>query len=113
MPLEVLREEIRSGFELDDQVTLTELRHSGWKKKLAERGKLRVADRHEVVGVLLSTEVWEALRRFEEYVEELEDRLEQLEIDLLWGDRLGLEFRPAKTEAERLRALLLQEQEEE
>jgi len=110
MPLEVLREEIRSGFELDEQVTLTELRHSAWKKKLAEKGKLRVAHRHEVVGVLLSTEVWEALRRFEEYVEELEDRLEQLEIERLWGDRLGHERRPARTEAERLRKLLLEEE---
>ncbi|GAB6877436.1 hypothetical protein [Thermaerobacter litoralis] len=106
MPLEMLREEIRSGFELDEQVTFSELRSAAWMKKLAERGKLRVAHRQEVVGVLLSPQAWEALRQLEAYVEEIEERLEELEIERLWSDRLHRERRPAPIVAERLRARL-------
>ena len=50
MLTEKLREVIRSGFELDEQVTFSELRSAAWMKTLAERGKLRVAHRQEVVG---------------------------------------------------------------
>ncbi|WP_460038720.1 hypothetical protein [Thermaerobacter litoralis] len=110
MPLETLREEIRSGFDLDEQVTLTELRSAEWRAKLARRGKLRVAHRNEVVGVLLSKTAWEALQRLEAYVADLEERLEQLEIEQLWGERLGHARRPVRSEAERLRALLAEEE---
>lgn len=109
MPLETLREEIRSGFDLDEQVTLTELRQSEWRDRLAAKGKLRVAHRHEVVGVLLSPEAWQALQRLEEYVERLEERLEQLEIERIWVQRLDHERQPADVEAGKARLLLQEE----
>lgn len=110
MPLEMLREAIRSGFDLDHQVTLTELRHGEWRRKLADRGKLRVVHRQEVVAVLVSPEFWEALRDFEAYVEELEDRLEQLEIERLWGRRVHHERRPGRIVAKRIREKLLEDE---
>lgn len=111
MPLEILREAIRSGFDREDRVTLYELRQPGWERKLGERGKLQVAHHHQVVGVLVSPAFWDALGDFVAYVEELEDRLEQLDIERMWGDRVRHEHRPARVEAERLRMVLCQEEE--
>lgn len=110
MSLETVREEIRSGFRLDEQVSLTGLRRSEWRKKLATKGKLRVSDRDQVVGVLISPELWEGLTDLEQYLEELEDRIEQLEIERLWGHRVHHERQPGRIVAKRILEKLLKEE---
>ncbi|MBE3590656.1 MAG: hypothetical protein IMW98_07530 [Firmicutes bacterium] len=109
MSLDALREEIRRGFDLDAQVSLTELRQPEWRRRLAAAGKLRVVHRHEVVGVLLSPDAWRAVQRLEAYAEQLEEQLEQLEIERVWGERLDHERRPAEAEARKARLLLEEE----
>lgn len=106
MSVQDARVELSRGFGLSDQVSLTELRGSGWRRRLAERHKLRLVDRHEPIGVLVSADLWEAMESLVAYLERLEEEFEEREIDRLWGHRLNHERGPAREEAQRLRELM-------
>ena len=95
-------ERLLGGFGLDDQVSLTELRQSQWLERLRRAGKLRLVERNEPVGVIVSAELWRQLEHLAEQLAALEDALEQEEIDRLWGERLTHTRRPAPEEAEKL-----------
>jgi PHD/YefM family antitoxin component YafN of YafNO toxin-antitoxin module len=98
--------ELRRGFALRDQVSLSELRGTGWRERLARARKLRLVDRNEPVGVLVSPELWEALEQVSAYLEQIEEELEEYEIGALWAHRLEHPRRPAVEEARRLQAML-------
>ena len=95
-------EKLLGGFGLDDQVSLTELRQSRWLQRLRQAGKLRLVDRNEPVGVIVSAELWRQLERLAQRVAALAEALEQQEIDQLWGGRLTHTRRPAPEEAGKL-----------
>lgn len=99
-------EEVRQGFDLDDQVTLTQLRRSSWTKRLEVRGKLRLAGHNETIGVVLSPRLWRGVQDLADYAAALEEELERREIEALWGKRLEHERRPAGTEGSRLLEIL-------
>ena len=63
--------------ELDDDITVTDLRGETWPERLVEAGKLRVQRRGQTVGVLLSPQEWRALRQALGRYEALFDRLEE------------------------------------
>lgn len=44
--------EVQRGFDLDDDLSLTDLRSPGWLQKLHQTGKLRILQRNKTVGVL-------------------------------------------------------------
>lgn len=106
MPVDVVVRELSRGFDLMDQVSLTELRRPEWRQRLREHRKLRLVDRHEPVGVIVSPELWQGLQALLAYLDQIETRLEEIEIEQLWGHRLGHERRPAAEEAVRVRQLL-------
>lgn len=106
MSLSEAVEVLRHGFALRDQVSLSELRSARWREHLARVRKLRVMDRNEPVAVLVSPELWEALEGLAEHLERLEEKLEESELEALWGHRLGHQRRPAREEAQRLRQML-------
>ena len=104
LPVAMLQqvEKLLGGFGLDEVVSLTELRQSQWLERLRRAGKLRLVERNEPVGVIVSAELWGQLERLAEQLAALEDALEQEEIDRLWGERLSQARRPAPEEAEKL-----------
>lgn len=62
---------------------------------------------YTAVEFLESDPVYQELKaEYQQTKRALEEALEEEEIDLLWGDRLNHEFRPAREEAERLRELI-------
>lgn len=95
-------ERLLGGFGLDDQVSLTELRQSQWLQRLRRSGKLRLVERNQPVGVMLSARLWRQLERLAQRVAALEEALEQHEVDQLWGERLAHPRRPAPEEASKL-----------
>lgn len=95
-------EKLLGGFGLNDQVSMTELRQSDWLERLRRAGKLRLVQRNEPVGVILSAQVWQQLELLAQRVAALEEALEQQEVDRLWGDRLAHPRRPAPEEATKL-----------
>jgi hypothetical protein len=50
-------------FDLDDDISVSDLRGEAWPERLTEVGKLRVQRRGQTVGVLLSPHEWHALRK--------------------------------------------------
>lgn len=80
--------EVQRGFDLDDDLSLTDLRSPGWLQKLHQTGKLRILQRNKTVGVLVEPAVWGALQDL------VQDLLEDMAIEERFGDRVKHERLP-------------------
>lgn len=104
---EVVRE-LERGFELDADVTVTELRTSAWMNHLEEKGKLRIRRHDNAIGVVMTPRLWEGVQTLAKRVQRLEEQLEEIEIQEKWGDRIEHERRPAPEAVPHIRERLEQ-----
>lgn len=79
------RVEKAKDFKLNNRISLTNLaRSSQWKDDLKNNMIMEVVDRTDTVGVLLSPEMYMAISK---YIDELEEQLENTQIELLFKSR--------------------------
>jgi len=93
-------------FDLDDDISVSDLRGEAWPERLTEVGKLRVQRRGQTVGVLLSPREWYALRNALDRYASLFAWVEDDADRALFVAREDGEFRGGPAQAEALSAAL-------
>jgi hypothetical protein len=93
-------------FDLDDDITVSDLRGEAWPERLSEVGKLRVQRRGQTVGVLLSPHEWHVLRKALDRYASLFAWVEDDADRALFAARDDGEFLGGRAQAEALSAAL-------
>jgi hypothetical protein len=82
-------EKVRSGFELDSQITVTQLsRSSTWKEDLKKYSALQILDRNHTAAVILTPDAFRAILK---YIDAIEEELESTQLEMLLKAREGME----------------------
>ena len=99
MSVEAVRQEVRHGFQAEEHVSKTVLKREDVAGYLRKAQKILVMDRGRPYAVLATMDLWEALREWDAYTTQLEQRVESMEDEELarrYGDRVEAERRPIR-----------------
>ena len=74
-------EQVRHGFQMDSQITVTQLtRSTSWKSELAKYSALQILDHNQTAAVVLTPEAFRAVMK---YIDEIEEELEKAQLEML------------------------------
>ena len=99
MSVKAVRDEVRHGFQADEHVSKTVLKRQDVAGYFRQGQKLLVMDRRRPYLVVATVDLWEALREWDAYTTQLEERIETMEDEDIagrYGDRAEAERRPIR-----------------
>lgn len=82
-------ERVRNGFQLDSQITVTQLtRSTSWRNDLEKYMAMQILDRNHTAAVVMSPDAFRAVMK---YIDMIEEELETTQLEMLLKTRSNTE----------------------